>query len=58
MRFTFIETHEKSAGNKSFQIIPNMISLNNATNKYKTKHFVVDVEVKFPDYNCKLAKPI
>lgn len=52
MRFTFIETHDKNAGNKSFQIIPNMISLNDATNKYNTKYFFVDVEVKFPDYNC------
>lgn len=52
MGFTFIETHDKNAGNKSFQIIPNMISLNDATNKYNTKYFFVDVEVKFPDYNC------
>ena len=52
MGFTFIETHDKNAGNKSFQIIPNMISLNDATYKCNTKHFVVDVEVKFPDYNC------
>ena len=58
VRFSFIETHDKNEGNKLLQIIPNMISLNDAINKYSTKYFLIDVEVKFPDYNCKLAKPI